>query len=59
LLQYLEDVSDRELEKFIVENIALSPFIYYEMMINERLKCYNAAKWFCGFSLTYEGQKQG
>lgn len=32
LLQYLEDMSDRDLERFIREN--------------------NAAKWFCGFSLT-------
>jgi IS5 family transposase len=32
LLQFMEDVSDRELERFIQEN--------------------NAAKWFCGFSLT-------
>ena len=32
LLQFLEDLSDREMERFIREN--------------------NAAKWFCGFSLT-------
>jgi len=34
LLQFMEDVSDRELERLLQEN--------------------NAAKWFCGFSLSEE-----